>query len=97
MGAARHEQPAPAPAEAPVAPTMRPADPSPRPARAEVWHAVNTEFRAPRQRRPWSRTRRYTVGGIVFLLLSVAGYFGFREYIYGDDAPPIPVVGELNS
>jgi len=31
----------------------------------------------------------------VFVVVSVGGYFGFRSYIYGDDAPPVPVLDEL--
>ncbi len=41
------------------------------------------------------RTRWYTIGVVVFVVVSVGGYFGFRSYIYGDDAPPVPVLDEL--
>lgn len=95
MGGARRQQESSAPAEAAPTPTMRPAETSPRPARAEVWHTMTPEFEKPRQRFRWSRTRKYTIGAIVFLLISAAGYIGFREYIYGDDAPPIPVLDDL--
>lgn len=95
MGAARQQPASSAPTAPPVGPTMRPADPSPRPARAEVWHEMTQEFERRLPRKKWSRTRKYTVGAIVFLSISVAGYFGFREYIYGEDAPPIPVVGDV--
>lgn len=95
MGGARRQQEASAPPEAPPVPTMQPAASSPRPARAEVWHTMTPAFEAPRQRPRWSRTRKYTIGAIAFLLISAAGYVGFREYIYGDDAPPIPVLDDL--
>ena len=42
-----------------------------------------------------SRTKVYTIGAVFFLLVSVAGYIGFRSYIYGDEAPPIPVLDDL--
>ncbi len=41
------------------------------------------------------RTGWYTIGVVVFVVVSVGGYFGFRAYIYGDDAPSIPVIDEL--
>lgn len=96
MGAARQHDVAAAPAAVTNSPTMRPAAASPRPARAEVAQVVTPEFKAPRQRQKWSRSRKYTIGAIVFLLISAAGYVGFREYIYGDDAPPIPFVDDLS-
>ena len=43
------------------------------------------------------RTRWYTIGALVFVFVSIGGYFGFRAYIYGDDAPSIPVVDSLGS
>lgn len=49
----------------------------------------------PVQRATRSRTRVYTIGTIVFVVLSIGGYIGFREYIYGDDAPPVPVLDDL--
>jgi len=42
-----------------------------------------------------SRTRIYTISALLFLAVSVAGYIGFRSYIYGDDAPPVPVLDDL--
>ena len=51
---------------------------------------------APRpEKRRRSRTRVYTIGTLLFLAVSVAGYIGFRSYIYGDDAPPVPVLDDL--
>ncbi len=41
-----------------------------------------------------SHAKVYTIGAVIFLLVSVAGYIGFRSYIYGDDAPPIPVLDD---
>ena len=37
----------------------------------------------------------YTIGAVVFLVISIVGYIGFRSYIYGDDAPPVPVLDDL--
>jgi hypothetical protein len=48
---------------------------------------------APARRRR-SRTRVYTIGAFVFLAISIGGYIGFRAYIYGDNAPPIPVLDD---
>lgn len=42
-----------------------------------------------------SRTKVYAIGTMIFLAISVAGYIGFRSYIYGDDAPPLPVLDDL--
>lgn len=42
-----------------------------------------------------SRSRVYGIGAIVFISIALAGYFGFRSYIYGDDAPPLPVLDDL--
>ena len=50
------------------------------------------ELQRPKRKR--SRAKVYTVGALVFLVISVAGYVGFREYIYGDDAPPVIDLGD---
>lgn len=42
-----------------------------------------------------SRTKVYAIGTLIFLTISIAGYIGFRSYIYGDDAPPVPVLDDL--
>jgi len=58
--------------------------------------APTVDYTPPRApRKGWSRTRLYTVGAVVFLAISVAGYIGFRSYIYGDDAPPVPVLDDF--
>lgn len=36
----------------------------------------------------------FVITVVLAVITSVAGYLGFRTYIYGDDAPPIPVLGE---
>jgi hypothetical protein len=54
-----------------------------------------TAFVPPPARHQRSRTRVYTVGAVVFVVISVACYIGFRSYIYGDDAPPVPVLDDL--
>lgn len=50
---------------------------------------------APVARTRSGRSRWYTVGVLVFVVTSVGGYFGIRAYIYGEDAPPIPVLDDL--
>ncbi len=37
----------------------------------------------------------FTVGAVLAVIFSVVGYLVFRTYIYGDDAPPIPVFDGL--
>ncbi len=44
-----------------------------------------------------SRTKVYALGTVIFLAISIAGYIGFRSYIYGDDAPPVPVLDDLGN
>lgn len=56
---------------------------------------AHTSVNARKRRRPRSRGRVYVISTIVFLAISAAGYVGFRAYIYGDDAPPIPVFDDL--
>jgi hypothetical protein len=41
------------------------------------------------------RSRWYTFGALLFVVVSVGGYLGFRAYVYGDDAPPIPLLDDL--
>ena len=54
-----------------------------------------TPGHAPTSRARSGRSRWYTVGVVVFVIVSVGGYFGFRAYIYGEDAPPVPVLDDL--
>lgn len=42
-----------------------------------------------------NRSRVFTISVVLAVIVSVAGYIGFRSYIYGDDAPPIPVLDDL--
>ena len=44
-----------------------------------------------------SRSKVYGLGAVFFIVVSVAGYFGFRSYIYGEDAPPVPVLDDLGN
>jgi hypothetical protein len=55
---------------------------------ATLGHAPNPRARS-------GRSRWYKVGVVVFVVTSVGGYFGLRTYIYGEDAPPIPVLDDL--
>jgi hypothetical protein len=65
-------------------------------ARPHVAGATPAAYVAPpAERRGRSRTRVYTISAVVFLVISIAGYIGFRSYIYGDDAPPVPVLDDL--
>lgn len=48
---------------------------------------------APPRRGP-SRAKVYGIAAAVLVVISAIGYFGFREYIYGEDAPPIPVLDD---
>ena len=50
---------------------------------------------APPSRARSGRSGWYTVGVVVFVVTSVGGYFGLRAYVYGEDAPPIPLLDEL--
>ncbi len=37
----------------------------------------------------------FTIGAVLTVVFSVVGYLVLRAYIYGDDAPPIPVFDGL--
>lgn len=82
-------------------PIIPPARPHPLPELAERPEiapkaaVAQTHGTSTRRRRPRSRSRVYVISTIVFLAISAAGYVGFRAYIYGDDAPPIPVLDDL--
>lgn len=78
----------------PVAPTMPAAQPNLVPHVARQAGDRPAPVTAAPPRRGPSRAKVYGIAAAVFLVLSVIGYFGFREYIYGDDAPPIPVLDE---
>jgi cytochrome c-type biogenesis protein CcmH/NrfG len=41
------------------------------------------------------RSRWYTFGVVAFVVVCVGGYFGLRAYVYGADAPPVPILDEL--
>ncbi len=43
-----------------------------------------------------SRSRVFTIGALVAVIAVIGSYFALRAYIYGDDAPSIPVIGELD-
>lgn len=85
--------PPPSAPEQSVAPIMPQAGSNARPHVAGAAPAAYVAPPAARRRR--SRTRVYTIGAVVFLALSIAGYIGFRQYIYGDDAPPVPVLDDI--
>lgn len=38
----------------------------------------------------------FTLGALIAVIACIGGYFALRAYIYGDDAPSIPVIGELD-
>ena len=82
-----------APAAEPVAPVMPVAQSNRMP------HLAGTQAKMyvpPTASRPrMSRSRIYGIGAVLFVVISVAGYIGFRSYIYGDDAPPVPVLDDL--
>lgn len=82
---------APAPVEAPIMPVARPN------VIPHTTDAKPTYVPPPSGRSRRSRTKTYTIGAIIFLAISVAGYIGFRSYIYGDDAPPVPVLDDLGN
>lgn len=87
-----------APAAAPdVAPAVPASASNLRPsvARMGAERAAAELAAPPRVRvRSRSRSRVYVIGATIFLVISLAGYIGLRAYIYGDDAPPIPVLDE---
>jgi len=86
--------PPPVAATPSASPIMPKASSNSRPHIAGVTPTAYVPPPAGRSRR--RRTRVYTVGVAVFLAICVAGYLGFRSYIYGDDAPPVPVLDDLS-
>lgn len=82
-----------APAAEPIAPVMPVARSNRMPQLAGAEAQVYVPPRVARAR--MSRSKVYGIGAVLFLVISVAGYIGFRSYIYGDDAPPLPVVDDL--
>lgn len=82
---------APTPVEAPIMPAARPN------VIPHTTDAKPTYVPPPLGRSRRSRAKTYTIGAIIFLAISIAGYIGFRSYIYGDDAPPVPVLDDLGN
>ena len=41
-----------------------------------------------------SRSRVFAIGAVVTVIACIVGYLGLREYIYGDDAPSIPLIDD---
>ena len=82
-----------APVAEPIAPVMPVAQPNRMPQLAGSQANVYVPPTKPRPR--VSRSKVYGIAAVVFLVISIAGYIGFRSYIYGDDAPPVPVLDDL--
>ncbi len=78
--------------------TAAPVMPAARSNRMPQLAGANAQvYEPPKARRARrSRSRIYGIGAVIFIGITVVGYLGFRSYIYGDDAPPIPVIDDLS-